>query len=405
MTNSTNKKTVAVLFGGISVEHDVSILTGLQIIDAIDSTIYDIIPVYIDQNGDWFCGDQLLNRKNYHFSPDKKKELNKISLDLGTNFNDKPYFTQKKRCFFAKDKKLYFDIAFLALHGGAGENGQIQGAFAMANIPFTGCDHFSSSIAMNKAFTKNILRNAKINVLPDILIHKPKSQNIISKKDLLKDIKINFPVCVKPCNLGSSVGVYKANNEGDLYSAVLQIFKIDDIAIIEPFVENLVEYNISVCKAIDEDIKVSAIEQPNSENELLNFKDKYLNDGDNLDNKLSTPTSQGMASSSRTINPSLTKKQNDFIIDSAKKAFSLIGANGAPRIDFLCNKKTKEIWLNEINTLPGSLGYYLWQASSDKINFTKLLTNLINEGFNRLRDNFKQIDLKSCQAAIFNDKN
>ncbi len=395
------KKTIAVFFGGVSPEHDVSILTGLQIIEAIDSSLYNAIPVYLDQDGQWFSGQDLLNRKNYHFSKEDKDRLTKITLDLGQDFKDKPYFTIQKNCIFGKNKKLFFDIALLALHGGAGENGQIQGALASAKIPFTGPDHFSCAIFMNKITTKNILRHNKINVLEDVIIEKPTISESISQKDLLKNIKVKFPAIVKPCNLGSSIGVEKVDNKEELYAALLQIFKLDNTAIIEPFVENLVEYNIAVTKALSNEIQVSAIEEPKNDNQFLSFKDKYLSSGDNFDNKLSVPNSEGMASASRTLNPKLTKDQSSFIEESAKKAFAILKGNGAPRIDFLCNKKTGEIWFNEINPLPGSLGYYLWQAKKDKVNFTQLLTALINEGFNRAQNTINNNDLKSFNASIF----
>ncbi len=399
------KKTIAIFFGGTSPEHDVSILTGLQIIEAMDSSLYDALPVYIDQNGQWFSGEALLDRKNYHFSSQQKDKLTKITLDLGDDFSDGAFFTVKSQSFFSKNKKIYFDIAFLALHGGAGENGQLQGALSAANVSFTGCDHFASAIFMNKSIAKNILKNSGINVLPDILIKKPKNIALIKKKDLLKDLKIDFPACVKPCNLGSSIGVSKVDNQEELYDALLQIFKMDNVAMIEPFVENLVEYNISVTNALSDDIMLSAIEEPkNTEQSFLSFKDKYLANG-TLDNKLSVPISEGMASASRILNPKLTKKQKDFIFDAAKKAFSIIKAHGAPRIDFLCNKKTGEIWLNEINPLPGSLGYYLWQAKEEGgINFTNLLTALINEGFNRSQENSRNIDLISSSSNIFKQR-
>lgn len=396
-----NRKTVAVLFGGVSPEHDVSILTGLQIIEAIDSSAYQAIPIYIDQNGEWFYGKELLNRKNYHFSSKAKASLDKIGLKLGRKFNKRPYFIIENKSLFGKNKKISFDIALLALHGGAGENGQIQSAFAVANIPYTGCDNLSASIFMNKSLTKSLFKSSGIKVLEEIVVNKPKIDESTTKRSLIGKIDVKFPACVKPCNLGSSIGVKKVINNDELYSSLLEIFKLDDAAIIEPFIDNLVEYNISVTKALNNKVEVSAIEKPVSDEELLSFEEKYLASDEDLDNKLTCSFSEGMASASRILNPDITKEQKEFIESNAKAAFSLLNASGAPRIDFLCNKKTGEIWLNEINPLPGSLGYYLWEARiRNKVNFTQLLTKLIEEGFNR-PSTINNQDLKSFNAAIF----
>ena len=165
--------------------------------------------------------------------------------------------------------------------------------------------------------------------------------------------------------------------------------QLDNQILIEPFVENLVEYNIAITSAFGE-VRLPAIEKPLKQGDLLDFKTKYLN-GKNRASKLAGPSSEGMASLQREINPKeLTAKQRQIIEKFALNSFKLIGQSGAPRIDFLTNSKTKEIWLNEINPFPGSLGYYLWEKSEPKVNFTKLLDNLIQEGFklNKYHNNF-----------------
>lgn len=396
------KKVVAVIFGGVSPEHDVSILSGLQIIEALDSSIYEPLPVYIDQSGNWFTGKELLNRKNYHFSSKTIEKLEQISFKIGNKFDRRPFFNIRNKSFFAKDKKRYFDIAFFALHGGSGENGQIQGAFAMSNVPFTGPNHTSSAIFMNKALTKNILKNHNIDVLDHQIVKKPLDANSLDKKNLTKDIKVKFPAFVKPCHLGSSIAVQKVDNNDELYDALLKIFRLDHTAIIEPFVKNLVEYNISVTKSVSNDVEISAIERPIGKNEFLSFKDKYLNSENSIDNKLSIPFGEGMASASREINPKISRKIRSIIEETAIKTYKIFNCGGAPRIDFLCNKKTGEIWLNEINPIPGSLGYYLWEGRAEKVSFTKLISCLIEESISRPQDNiFSGQDLRSYSASIF----
>jgi D-alanine-D-alanine ligase len=406
MTNEY-KKTVAVLFGGMSLEHDVSILTGLQIINSIDSSKYNVFPVYIDKEGIMWYGKELLDRKNYHFSQQTKDKLKQLTLNVGTNFSYRPYFI-KKNDILPGGKKIFFDIAFLAFHGEVGENGYMQSLFEVARIPYVGPRAFDASIFMNKAISKAIFRDAGIKVLDDVVIKKPEIKGAIDVKKLLKDVKIKFPACVKPCNLGSSVGVSKAKNNTELQKAILEIFKIDNEVIIEPFVENLIEYNVAITRALENEIKLSVIELPFKKDALLSFKDKYLSSGGSkgtkLDNKLSGPPSAGMASLTREINPKLTAKQKKFIEENAIKAFESVNGTGAPRIDFLCNKKTGQIWFNEVNPIPGSLAFYLWEPRKPKVGFTQLLTGLIQEGFKEHGKSIVDKNLKTFNASIFPQK-
>jgi len=395
----SDKKTIAVIFGGKSAEHDISVLTGLQIIEAIDTTQYNPIPVYVDQAGEWWTGQELLNRKNYYLTPKLKKKLSRITLCVGQPAG-LAQFNILNAGLLSKKKAIPFDVAFLAFHGTLGEDGTMQGLFEIEEIPFTGCRTLASSVYMNKAVAKAVFRNAGIPVLSEIIIERPEQETFIDIDKLTHNLEITFPVCAKPCNLGSSIGVHKANNLPELHAALLDIFKIDNQVIIEPFVEHLVEYNIAVSKAFG-DLRVSAIERPIRDLELLSFKDKYLANGD-LESKLSVPYTEGMASASREIHPkSLREQQKNIIEESAKKAFTLLSACGAPRIDFLCNETTGEVWLNEVNPFPGSAGYYLWEAATPKVNFTKLVDAMIQEALQEQRRALRIIDPKLTQANIF----
>lgn len=398
-----SKKVVAVFFGGKSLEHDVSILTGLQALNAIDTKKYDAFPVYVARDGVWYYGEELANKRNYNLSAGLKRRLKKVKLPSGVNFNCKPYL-QTEGGFLCKGKKIYFDVALPAFHGTKGEDGGIQGLFEFSGIPYCGPRTLSASILRNKAFAKNIFQATKVPVLVGTLIKRPNIGEVIDIKKILKGYKFEFPVCVKPCNLGSSVGVSKAKNKKELQTAILDIFRIDNSALVEPFVENLVEYNVAVTKAIDGKTTTSVIERPITEGEMLDFKNKYLGDGAKKGGakKMGEPKSEGMASTVREINPKgLKKKQKDLIIKSAKKVFDTVLGCGTPRIDFYCNKKTGKIWMNEINTIPGSLAYYLWEASKPKISFTKLLDCLIQEAFiENLKSNMS-LDLIKFGASIF----
>lgn len=395
------KTKVAVFFGGPSFEHDVSILTGLQVMQVIDITKYEPIPVYVDIDGNWWTGKSLLNMKNYPLTEKVKSTLQHISLSVGVK-SLSPKFKVLNPKFLGK-KFIDFDIAFFAFHGSFGENGPMQGIMEALNIPYTGADIASSTLYMSKTQTKAICRNLGINVLDEVVLCKPTITEKFNIADMTKGIKVKYPAFVKPANLGSSVGISKVKDKAELQSAILNVFKLDNTVVIEPFVANLKEYNVAVMKNLDGEIITSVIESPVEKHEFLDFKDKYLaSDGAKKVGpaKLAVP-SEGLLSMGREYTPKMPKKMQDFIETSAKKLFEYMGATGNPRIDFLCNAKTGEIWLNEVNPIPGAFAFYLWERSKYKINYAKLVDIIIKNGFKNFEARQKNIDLKTSASVIF----
>lgn len=384
MTNF--KKTVAVFWGGRSPEHDVSVVTGLQAFQAIDRSQYTPFPVYIDPVGRWWVGKGLETRENYLLTPEFcAKNLTQVTLDLTANApRPKLVAVQKTGFFCAKPKTFEFDVALLAFHGLYGEDGAIQGALALANVPHTGANVRASAMMMSKSVTKEAFDGTGIPLLPHTIIRRP-GQRLLLTADELKEATadVTFPVIVKPNHLGSSIGVAKAHNAEELNSVLPAVFKYDDAAIIEPFVENLCEYNIAVVRNAQGEVLTSAIERPKRSDELLDFKQKYLSGGENKTGSKTAgaEASQGMLSLTRDINPKdLSKKQTHDLQFWAKTAFDVLDVAGCPRIDFLCNAKTGEMWLNEINPIPGSFGYFLWEAAPESpMLFTELLNTLLSE--------------------------
>ncbi len=400
-----NKKVVAVFFGGKSFEHDVSILTGLQAIQVMDITKYQPMPVYVDIDGKWWTGKQLLNMKNYPINGELKKQLTQITISVGNPTTSPKFEVVNKKLF--QNKYIDFDIAFFAFHGNVGENGPMQGVMEVANIPYTGADVLSSAVYMSKTETKSICRALGINVLNEVIVKKPAIFENFDIQKLTSNIDIKFPVFVKPANLGSSIGVSKASNTEELQAAILSVFRLDDEVIIEPFVENLKEYNVAVMKNLDGEIITSVIETPVNKNDFLDFKDKYLADGGAKKTgpvKLAVP-SEGLLSMGREFAPDIPNDMQNFIKESAKKLFSYMGATGNPRIDFLCNSKTGELWLNEVNPIPGSFAFYLWEKSKQRINYSKLVDIIIQNGFKNFERKNKQVDLKSSASVIFKNLN
>lgn len=383
--NSQNsRKKIAVFFGGRSPEHDVSVVTGLQVLSAIDETKYDAFPVYIAPDGEWRVGDVLRERANYLLSAESLKQTKAVTLDPKADRGGR--LISKRGGFLGNTKPIEFDIAMPCFHGLYGEDGNIQGLFELANIPYTGMRTMASSVLMDKAATKRMLQSADIPTLDYAVLKRPKQGLMLPTEDIKAQTKhLKFPCIIKPVHLGSSIGVAKVDSPEDVKATLPAIFEFDDSAILEPFVENLVEYNVSVSKAFGE-IGFSAIERPKATEELLDFKQKYLSGADSkTGEKMGGGTkqvgaiSEGMLSLTRELNPKLDKKQTDVIKAHAAAMFDAINGTGAPRIDFIGNSKTGELWLNEVNPIPGSFGYFLWEAAEDSKLFTEFLTALLDE--------------------------
>lgn len=386
-------KTVAVFFGGRSPEHDVSVVSGLQILDAIDRTLYNPFPVYVSPTGEWYVGDALLQRGNYLLTPEILKNLTQVNLDSIQPFGGR--LVEAQRSFLGTPKTYSFDIALPIFHGLSGEDGSFQGMMEFLNIPYGGMRAKACGIFMDKVTTKRALKGLGVAQLPFMTLDRPKEGLLVSEEMLKEALsEIGYPCCLKPANLGSSIGVGKADTLEEARSILASIFKQDHKAIIEPFLAKRDEYNVAVRKTKDGITVTSAIERPKSSEELLDFKEKYLSNSGtkgskmpgNHNGKLGTksggPISEGMLSLTREINPILVPAVREKIEDWAKIAYDVFDACGAPRIDFMVDKKTNQVWFNELNPIPGSYGYFLWEASTtEPLLFTDFLTELLEEGF------------------------
>ena len=382
---SKNETRVAVFLGGRSPEHDVSVITGLQALKAIDQQRFAAFPVYVSPRGEWLVGEALAERGSYLPDERLRAELTEVTLSLGEP--GRGLLLPKRGGLFGRRSPIEFDVALLAFHGLGGEDGQFQGLFEAANIAYTGMRTLASSVLMDKAATKRMLAGAAIPLLPDAVIDRPEAGLPATATLEPRLATIGFPCCVKPAHLGSSIGVGKAENVEEVRALLAAIFRLDTQAVIEPFVPNLVEYNVSVAR-FGETPRCSAIEQPKRVEALLDFRQKYLSGGDGANKaggkNLGRP-SEGMLSLTRDINPVLPGQQAPDIRRWAIAAFEAVGGTGAPRIDFLCNGATGDIWLNEINPCPGSFGFFLWEAAEEPVGFTALLSHLIDEAQARHR--------------------
>ena len=387
-------KKIAVFFGGKSYEHDVSVLTGIQVCQVADPTKYEVIPVYVNKVGRLFIGPQLLDIKFYPVLEYNEAKLTEVVIPIGETY---PHLQQRFGIF---KKKIPFDIAFLAFHGADGESGGWQGLFETAGIPYTGADVKSSAIYMDKFATKLVCQALDIKVLKSFLSRKPK-MDFYNIKEHLAGFDMEYPVMAKPNSLGSSVGIHKCNNFDELCAACIEIFNLGDDVLCEPFVENLVEYNVAIMRDGNNNVVTSAIERPNASGDVLSFKDKYLANGAKKKGlkkgAVSAMPSRQLIESRREFNPHITSEQEKFIRDSAIKLFGVMGATGAPRIDFISNRETGDIWLNEVNPIPGAFAFYLWEMANPRITYQ----DVVDFAIKNLNSKNQNIDLKQSASVVF----
>ncbi len=360
------KTNVAVFFGGKSVEHEISILSAIQAINAFNSDKYEITPVYISKQGDWYSGAELLDVQNYQDINSLLKKVTKVYMipQFGSNeiFYDHSSLLGKQRKILAK-----IDVVVPVLHGTNGEDGVFQGIIEAIGIPYAGCDVLSSANGMDKITMKMILRGNNIPVLDFVWF--TDKEWFAQRDEIITKIenKIGYPAIVKPANLGSSVGISTAANRDELIDAISTAEKFSSRLIVERLVEKLCEINCSALGGNGE-IETSVCEQPIKSDKILSYEDKYL--GGSKSSK-----SQGMASTQRLIPAPLDKETTDRIRQLTSETFYSLGCSGVARIDFIIDEASNEIFVNEINTIPGSLSFYLWEATG--LSFDKLMDKLI----------------------------
>lgn len=382
-----DKLKIAVIFGGPSQEHDVSVVSAQQLMDAADIRCTDIVPVYMNFEGRFFHGPTLRRLEGYRPSPPGLREI-------VFNWDDQGPCLKS----FGDGWRCSIDCALPVFHGPFGEDGRIQGMLEIAGIPTVGFSATNSAIAMRKDATKSLVASAGVNVLPHVVVH----ANQLAKIGLVADKveqHLTYPVIIKPANLGSSIGVGLARDRETLMVHIQGALREDTFALVEPQVQHLEELNIAVIYR-DGKTLFSAIERPKSSAELLDFKEKYLSqvEGSGGGGKLGAAVvpSQGMLSLTRDINPDLDEAIKARLYDYADKAFSILGQRGAPRMDFLHNKETGELWFNEINPIPGSYGFFLWEVAETQILFPELINHLVEEA---LADSLKEFDDPVPQTA------
>jgi D-alanine-D-alanine ligase len=355
-------KNVAIFFGGISPEHEVSIITGLQVVENIDREKFVPYIIYVTKKGELrYCGN-FKDKQDFEISKQNKKCGKYCYL---SNRDGKGYLNIKNGFHI---KKIEIDIAYTAFHGGNGENGEFQGLLYSIGIPMTSCFSEGSAIAQNKILTKEVLSFYNLPTLPGIGLLS--SEILDNSENISKNILtqgLNFPLIVKPAHLGSSIGIHVAHNETELEKSLLESANIDTEVLVEDYIENFEELNCSV-RTVNNKIISSVIEKPIAKDEILSFADKYQR-GNKSKNS-------GMASLDREIPADISKELAKQIQSLAVKIYKVCRCKGLVRIDFMVTKDNK-IFLTEINSIPGSVAFYIWEASG--VSFKQQITESLEQ--------------------------
>lgn len=365
------KTNIGVFFGGRSTEHEISVISASQAMHAIDRAKYDVTPIYITKEGKWYTGQALFEVKNYRNIPALLEKCAEVYMrPVYDDYN----LYRKKKPLFGSDVLSKLDVVIPVLHGSNGEDGIFEGVLETIGIPYAGCNTVSSANGMDKITMKMILQANDVPVVDYVWF--TDKQWYTDKENLIKRIetKIGYPVIVKPANLGSSVGIGRADNRDELIAKIEDAERYSTRLIVEDLVENLQEINCSVLGDCDE-YQMSVLEEPIKSGEILSYEDKYMG---------GTKGSKGMQASQKRIPAELPEKETERIKYLAGETFRVLSCHGVSRVDVIVDAKTRDIYVNEINTIPGSLSFYLWEATG--IPFDKLMDKLVSLALKRKRE-------------------
>lgn len=366
------KTNIGVFFGGRSTEHEISVISANQAICAIDRAKYDVTPIYMTKQGRWYTGDALLALANYRNIPALLAKCAEVYMrPVYGDYN----VYKVKRPMFGSDIAASLDVVIPVLHGSNVEDGKFEGVLETIGIPYAGCDTLASANGMDKITMKMILRSEGIPVVDYVWFTDrqwaEKSFEIIDRVTK----QLGYPVIVKPANLGSSIGIGAAHNEDELKARVGDAERYSSRVIVEHMVQDLQEINCSVLGDAD-DYQTSVLEEPvKIGTDFLTYDQKYLGGGKG---------SKGMQSAKKRIPAELPASETERIQYLAGETFRVLGCHGVSRVDMIVDRGSRDIYVNEINTIPGSLSFYLWEASG--ISFDVLMERLVRLALKRKRD-------------------
>ncbi|MBO4877544.1 MAG: D-alanine--D-alanine ligase [Ruminococcus sp.] len=372
------KINLAVLFGGRSVEHEVSVISAVQAMASMNKEKYNIIPVYMTKKSEFYTSEKMFDINSFKDIPALLSESTECVFVRSSE--GKVQLQRLKTKMFGSNVITDVDIAFPIVHGTNVEDGALQGYLQTLDLPYVGCDVLASAIGMDKFVMKILLKDAGFPVLDCCRFAAYQA----GEMDLMVaevEKKFGYPVIVKPINLGSSVGISKAKDRDGLVKSIEEAFEFADRILVEPCVVELKEINCAVL-GDSESAEASVCEEPvqASEDDILSYEQKYVGGG-------KSGGSKGMATLKRKIPAEITPEQDEFVRKTAVDAFRYLGLNGVTRIDFMMDMATEKIYINEINTIPGSLAFYLWEPKGVK--YPQLLEKMIDLAMKRHRQSQK----------------
>lgn len=372
---------IGIVFGGLSPEHEVSIITSLQAAAALDRSRYTPIAVYLAKDGSWYTGSELLDIEAYKDVSALLKKATRVEIVPGLNKRLQLKEISKGSFLTRTPEGWEIDVMFLGLHGGSGENGGMQGLCELLDVPYTGSGVLASSLAMDKVRAKQYCESFEIPVVPSQNVREAQWAN---REEIWLDqlsSTLGFPLVVKPVRLGSSIGISRVESREKLDFAIEEAFRYDEDVIIEKAIVNLRELNCSVLG--DEDTAVASVLEEPVTSGVLTYEDKYMSGdaGEKAGGVKRSATAGGMASQDRLIPAPVSEDVASRVRRLAVQIFQLLGCAGVARIDFLMDDETGAIYFNEINTIPGSLSFYLWKPSG--VEFPDLVERLIQIGLSR----------------------
>ncbi len=364
-------KTIGVFFGGQNPEHEISIITGEFAIAELKRMGLNAVGIYVDKNGVWRSDEKISKLKFFKDDYEKKlKDIPSCLLDLKLS---REKLVLRQGCFLKK-KRLDIDFIFPTFHGLLGEDGTIQGLAEFFRVPYAGCGIYASSVSIDKALTKKLLKSLGMPITDFV---------VLNKKDFIKDKegviagikeKLSFPIFVKPARTGSSIGITKVKNNDEMEDALNLAFHYDIKVIAENSVENITDLTCALLNDGDE-IIASEVQESLFSSDLFDYGVKYLEEGG---------AQIGNAESNLVIPAKISDEYTRKIKNYSKLIFKETDANGTMRVDFLLNKKTGELFVNEINTMPGTLYHHIWKKSG--ISMSEILEKMILSGFAKWKE-------------------
>ena len=375
---------VGVIFGGETVEHEISIITAVQAMSFIDTTKYEVVPIYISKNRNWYTGDALKEMSSYK----NLEEVPYLAKEVTLTKKDDKFILQKKRGLF-KGIANTIDVAFPIVHGKGVEDGSLSGYLDTLGIPYVGPSMLGASLGQDKVVQKQVMAASGVPVVDYTWFYDHEYRD--NEEQVLKDIKkLGYPVIVKPARLGSSVGIEVAKDEKEIKDAIEEAIKYDEKIVVEAMVKNLMEVDCAVL-GNSEDMECSLIGEMLTDNDFLTFEDKYIGEKGKGGKKggVKGANSGKITTSGFKIPADLDKDLEEEIYDVSKRAFRCLNLKGVTRFDFLVDKKAKKVYVNEPNTIPGCLAFFFFTPKGKK--YPDLLDELIKGAIKDYKDSKKKV--------------